>query len=140
MLDIVVEKVIAEIDQLNSDQQKEMFKHLEKKVDGKRLPSPTITPKIVGEDSAKNRLKPSEFPFTPRIVGTYEPEDRTQEHEWLHMHSDEYAGQWVALLGDRLISHGYVLKEVMEKVEKAGITNALVVRAEASNALPFAGF
>jgi Family of unknown function (DUF5678) len=140
MLDTAVEKVIAEIDQLSSEQQKEVFEHLEKKVNGKRLHGSIITPKTAGEDSAKNRLKPAEFPITPRIIGTYEPEDRTKEHEWLHMHSDEYAGQWVALSGDRLISHGYALKEVMEKVEQEGITNALVVRAEASDALPFAGF
>ncbi|HZF41110.1 MAG TPA: hypothetical protein VE715_19965 [Blastocatellia bacterium] len=80
MLDTVVEKVIDEIEQLSSEQQKEVFEHLKKKVNGKRLPDPIITPKIVGEDSANNRLKPPEFPFTPRIVGTYEPEDRAKEH------------------------------------------------------------
>jgi hypothetical protein len=140
MLDAAVEKVVAEIERLSSEQQKEALEHLEKKVNGKRLPGPTITPKIAGVDSAEDRLKPPEFPFTPSIVGTYEPEDRTKEHEWLRLHSDEYAGQWVALSGDRLVSHGHVLKEVMEKVEQRGITNALVVRAEASDALPFAGF
>lgn len=140
MLDTAVEKVVAEIERLSSEQQKEVLEHLEKKVNGKHLHGPTITPKIVGEYSAETRLKPPEFPFAPRIVGTYEPEDRTKEHEWLQLHGNEYAGQWVALSGDRLISHGYVLKEVMEKVEQMGITNALVVRAEASDALPFAGF
>ncbi len=139
MFDTVVEKVIAEIDQLDSEQQKEVLEHLEKKVNGKHQAGATVTPKIVGEDIVKDRSKP-ELPFTPRIVGTYEPEDRTKEHEWLRLHSDEYAGQWVALSGDRLLSHGYVLKEVMKKVEQTGITNALVARAEASDAPPFAGF
>lgn len=140
MFDTVVEKVIAEIDRLDSEQQKEVLEHLEKKVNGKHQPGAAITPKIVGEDIVQDRSRPSEFPFTPRVIGTYEPEDRTKEYEWLQLHSDEYAGQWVALSGERLLGHGYVLKEVMKEVEQTGITNALVVRAEASDAPPFAGF
>jgi hypothetical protein len=139
MLDAAVEKVLAEIEQLSSQQQKEVFEQLEKKVNGKHPPGAPITPSLLGKAPVKDRPKPAELPFAPRIIGTYEPDDRTKEHEWLRLHSDEYAGQWVALDGDRLLSHGCVLKEVMEKVEETGITNALVVRAEPSDALPFAG-
>ncbi len=78
----------------------------------------------------------SGLPFTPRVIGTYEPEDRTKEHEWLRLHSGEFAGQWVALYGDRLLSHGFALKDVMEKVEETGVTNALVVRAEPYSSSP----
>lgn len=140
MFDTVVEKVIAEIDQLDPKQQKEVFEHLEKKVNGKRQPGAAITPKIVAEDIGKDRSKPPEFPFTPRVIGTYEPKDRTKEDEWLRLHRDEYAWQWVALDGDRLVGHGHNLKEVAETAKQNGVDDALFVRVEPSDALPWAGF
>lgn len=140
MFDTVVEKVIAEIDQLDSEQQKEVLERLEKKVNGKHQPDDAITPKFIGEDNVQDRLKPPEFPFPPRIVGTYEPKDRTKENDWLRLHSGEYAGQWVALDGDRLVGHGHNLKEVVKTVKQNGVDDALFVRVEPSDALPWAGF
>lgn len=80
-----------------------------------------------------------ELPVKPRITGTYTPKDRSRENEWLQQHQNEYAGQWIALDGDRLLSHGPVLKEVMAAAHQAGVTDPLVVRAESDDALPFAG-
>jgi Family of unknown function (DUF5678) len=77
---------------------------------------------------------------TSRIVGTYTPKDRSREDEWLSQHRDEYAGQWVALDGDRLLAHGTNLKEVAASAQQSGVTDALFVQVEPSNALPWAGF
>ncbi|HEV2666434.1 MAG TPA: hypothetical protein VG324_16065, partial [Blastocatellia bacterium] len=88
MLDAVVEKVIAEIEQLSSEQQKEVFEHLEKKVNGKHQSGAPITPETA--DAAR-------LPIKPRIVATNLPiKDRSKEKAWLERHRNEYAGQWIA--------------------------------------------
>ncbi len=59
--------------------------------------------------------------------------DLSAEHRWIEEHRDEYAGQWVALKGDQLISHGPRGVEVMEAARKAGHPDAflkLVLPAE----------
>lgn len=119
MIDATLEKVISDIRALNPEQQEQL----------RRLLNGSVV------SSEKNDL-----PMKPRIIGTYTPKDRSQENEWLAKHQDQYAGQWVALDGGRLLGHGLVLKEVMAEVEKAGIKDALVVRAESSDALPYIGF
>ncbi len=119
MADPKLEKVIADIRALSAKEQEQL----------RRL----LNGSIISSDQ-------DALPFKPRIVGTYKPKDRSQENEWLAKHQNQYAGQWVALDGDNLISHGLVLKDVMLAVEKAGINDALVVRAESSAALPYIGF
>ena len=42
--------------------------------------------------------------------------DRTRKHEWVKTHKQEYAGQWVALDGDRLVAASPVQQEVLEAV------------------------
>lgn len=82
----------------------------------------------------------SSLPITPRIPATNLPvKDRPREHEWLARHRDEYDGQWVALDGDRLLAHGDNLKEVATKAHKKGVKDALLVRVEGSNTLPYVG-
>ncbi len=63
--------------------------------------------------------------------------DLTAERQWLKEHCDEYAGQWVALKGNRLISHGMSAKEVHAAAKTAGHPDALLEQVEPSNALPF---
>src|SRR6185503_8925816 len=52
-----------------------------------------------GEDQAKSR---------DRAVSLVPVPDSTRELQWLVDHARQYAGQWVALEGDRLIAHGPV--------------------------------
>ena len=83
----------------------------------------------------------SELLFKPRILATNLPvKDRSLEDEWLRKHRDEYANQWVALDGDRLIASGDDLKKVAQMARELGVPDALMIRVEPSDALPFAGF
>lgn len=66
--------------------------------------------------------------------------DRTREMQWLEEHRDEYAGQWVALDGDRLLSHGPQAREVFAAARRAGVERPLVVQVESRDALPFGGW
>ena len=63
--------------------------------------------------------------------------DLTAERQWLKEHCDEYAGQWVALKGNQLISHGPNAKEVHAAAKAAGHPDALLEQVESSDALPF---
>ena len=66
--------------------------------------------------------------------------DRSREVEWLNEHRDEYAGQWIALDGEKLIASGDDLKQVVSAARRLGVPDALMMRVEPSDALPFAGF
>lgn len=50
--------------------------------------------------------------------------------DWLREHSEEYAEQWVALDGDRLIAHGPIAKEVFDAADADGAYLPLVTFIE----------
>lgn len=59
--------------------------------------------------------------------------DLSAEYQWIETHRKEYAGQWVALKGAQLISHGPHGVEVMEAARNAGHPDAffkLILAAE----------
>lgn len=66
--------------------------------------------------------------------------DCAEEMRWLTEHRDEYAGQWVALDGERLIASGVSAKVVYETARAAGVELPLVVQVEPADQLPFGGW
>jgi len=66
--------------------------------------------------------------------------DASREQAWLSRHRDEYAGEWVALDGDRLIAHGPDAKAVHEAARASGVVLPMIVRVLPADALPFAGW
>lgn len=66
--------------------------------------------------------------------------DRSREQKWLAEHGNEFSGQWVALDGDRLLSHGNNARDVYAEAKKSGINRPLVVQVEKDNELPFGGW
>ena len=65
---------------------------------------------------------------------------REHEQEWLRAHAGEFAGHWVALDGDRLLSHGENGREVLEQAWRQGVEEPLVVRIPNEPELPFGGW
>lgn len=66
--------------------------------------------------------------------------DCSRELKWLTEHRAEYAGQWVALDGDRLLAHGKVAREVREKAHELGVELPLIVQVESPEDFPFGGW
>lgn len=67
-----------------------------------------------------------------RLIRTDAPFiDRTKEYEWLAKHRGEYPGQCLALMGDQLVAHGAVAKEVFAKARELGYPEAYFVFVEA---------
>jgi len=83
--------------------------------------------------------EPAKPPLDKRVPPKPMP-DSTREFQWLAEHAREYAGQWVALDGDRLIAHGPNHNEVWAAAQADGAYLPLVTRVEDPDAPPFAGF
>ncbi len=54
--------------------------------------------------------------------------DRTREMKWIEEHKREYAGQWVALDGDRLIAASPIRAEISAAVKADGAKLPLIHR------------
>jgi len=80
------------------------------------------------------------FPEDPWLVKTHrvlnpteissqraEAPDRSREFAWLREHSARYRGQWVALLGDRLLASGAELAAVLDELRTRGLESRALV-------------
>jgi predicted DNA-binding antitoxin AbrB/MazE fold protein len=65
---------------------------------------------------------------------------RLPEQEWLRRHSEEFAGQWVALDGDALLSHGSDAFAVRDEAKSKGVERPLMVHIPEEPNLPSAGW
>ena len=58
------------------------------------------------------------------------------EQEWLRTHGREYSGQWVALNGEELLSHGSDARGVRDEARAKGVQTPLMVRIPDEPNLP----
>lgn len=66
--------------------------------------------------------------------------DLSRELRWIEEHRAEYAGQWVAVRGNRLLGSGSDGRHVYEAARAAGDERPFVTRVEPIGELPFAGW
>lgn len=59
--------------------------------------------------------------------------------KWVDEHRAEYLGQYVALVGDRLISHGPDARKVYLAAKAAGVDVPFVERVREKETLPYMG-
>lgn len=76
----------------------------------------------------------------PKKPVRVEMPDRSRELRWVKEHRKEYAGQWVALDGDRLLSHGTNAQEVFAAARQSGIESPFFAHIEGHDELPFGGW
>jgi hypothetical protein len=62
------------------------------------------------------------------------------EMEWLKQNGPQYEGQWVALEGARLLSHGPDALEVLKEARAQGVASPLLVEIPLGPELPFGGW
>ncbi len=95
-------------------------------------------------------LEPLTLPEHQRVLLTLEEQaspqnpvqvnERREEFLWLANESGPYAGQWVALDGSRLISHGAELATVSEAANEAGVSRPLLTHLPPEGDAPFGGW
>ena len=66
------------------------------------------------------------------------PERRMPEKDWLRAHGQEYRGQWVALNGEELLSHGSDARRVRDEARAKGVQTPLMVHIPDEPNLPSA--
>ena len=66
--------------------------------------------------------------------------NRKAEQEWLGAHGHEYPGQWVALEGDVLLSHGSDARAVRDEARRRGVHRPLLVHVPEEPDQPSAGW
>ncbi|MEP7338793.1 MAG: DUF5678 domain-containing protein [Acidobacteriota bacterium] len=82
-----------------------------------------------------NKTKP---PLDKRVPCEPMP-DRTREKEWVKAHRQAYAGQWVALDGDRLVAASPNRMEISTAVKADGGKLPLILRIPSPDDLPYVG-
>lgn len=75
-----------------------------------------------------------------QAAAAQEIEDFRQVKNWLKANSAAYQGQWVALDGAQLISHGYDSKAVYDAAKAAGVAAPFMQRIATKEELPFGGW
>ncbi len=84
-----------------------------------------------GEQNALRREPPI------RLATPIREPDLPGAMQWLADNSERYAGQWVALDGDRLIAHGANHDEVAEAAKSDGAYLPLITSVEPKAERPF---
>ena len=103
MADSTVEDILTQIAKLSPAEQIRL-RHL---LEQQEPPQPPKPPR-------DRRVQPMPVP------------DSQREVQWLAAHARDYAGQWVALDGDRLLAHSPDHREVWAAAEASGVYLPLV--------------
>lgn len=65
---------------------------------------------------------------------------RAQHMAWLKANREEYAGQYVALDGDRLVGSGATIREAHEQARWQGVEHPFLTHISSVNDAPFGGW
>ncbi|MGE0131940.1 MAG: DUF5678 domain-containing protein [Blastocatellales bacterium] len=122
MSTITAENILSLIEQLPSTERAKLDQLLARQKAQQQAQSENVKPPL------DKRVPPAPLPDQKAIL------------RWLSEHSHEYAGQWVALDGERLIASGSNREEVRRAANESGAYLPLVTRIPSPDDLPFAGF
>ena len=100
---------------------------------------------------AQERNKPNEFlnhrstsvPEDVRVTDSiplFDTKDAQASLRWIEQHRAEYAGQYVALDGDRLVAHSANPQEIIPIVRASGLSGLYFTLVQSPDEPPFAGF
>ena len=84
--------------------------------------------------TANGQAMPSVF------IPPFDAGDPAPSLRWIEEHRAEFAGQYVALDGDRLVAHGTEPKEIIAAVRASCLNGLFFTLIPPADAPPFAGF
>jgi hypothetical protein len=82
------------------------------------------------ENLRASNPRPLDRPMPPLVPPAEFAAKWEQARHWMERHRQEYAGRWVALDGDRLLTDGSSAREVYAVLKSAGVSGSLVMRVE----------
>jgi hypothetical protein len=88
----------------------------------------------------KNAQKPSADPQEQLARNGTTDKIRQKEQKWIAKHRAEFAGQWVALDGETVLSHGTDGRRVYAEAKAKGVKVPFVIHIEPLDELPFGGW
>ena len=88
--------------------------------------------RFLAEQEEKDKLVAASA-TAPRDESQAAERKRQQHMEWMKAHREEYAGQYVALDGDRLAGQGRTLAEAHQQARQNGVNNPFLVRLTSEN-------
>src|SRR2546430_2747909 len=65
---------------------------------------------------------------------------RERRLDWLKVHREEYAGQYIAMAGDVLVGHGRTIREAHERAKENGVEHPFLVRLTSESEVLLAGW
>jgi hypothetical protein len=74
------------------------------------------------------------------FIQPFDTTDSAPSLRWLAQHRAEFAGQYVALDGDRLLAHGADPQSVIKAVRASGLNGLFFTYVQPLDTPPFAGF
>ena len=74
------------------------------------------------------------------FIQPFDSGDATMSLNWIAENREEFAGQYVALDGDRLVAYGSNPKEIIAAVRASGLNGLFFTLVQPADAPPFAGF
>lgn len=74
------------------------------------------------------------------FIPPFDTQDSAPSLRWIAEHRAEFAGQYVALDGDRLVAHGTDPQEIIAAVRASGLSGLFFTLIPPADAPPFAGF
>ncbi|HZS07515.1 MAG TPA: DUF5678 domain-containing protein [Blastocatellia bacterium] len=87
------------------------------------------------------RLSATQDETQPSVfIQPFDSRDPTPSLRWIEEHRAEFAGQYVALDGDRLVAHGTDPQEIIAAVRASGLNGLFFTLIPPADAPPFAGF
>ena len=86
------------------------------------------------------RRGPLPIERTQKLLPSPQNQSFFREQQWVEKHRGEYAGKWVALEGERLLGAGESARDVFQQAVDAGAKSPLVVKIDAADQPPFAGW
>lgn len=96
--------------------------------------------KVLLEESAPEGTAPTNGDAGVGAVVERPKTDFTLEMRWLAQHRREYPGEYVALDGDRLVSHGADGRAMHRQAQAAGVAHPFMAHIEPADASPFGGW
>jgi hypothetical protein len=103
---------------------------------------------VENESGVLRPLEPLPFAEQQHLVVTVTDElhpnsvfsAREREQEWLRLNGPRYAGQWVAIEGEKLVGHGESARAVLQQARAEGVLHPLVMHIPKEPPLPFGGW